>query len=406
MINCLVAQSGGPTAVINSSFIGVLDEAIESKYFDNVYAGINGIEGVLQENLVNLSKIPYKDIEVLKYTPSSALGSCRYKLKNYLEDSFEYEKLFRILNKHNIKAFFYIGGNDSMDTVSALTEYTKLHNIDVLVLGIPKTIDNDLLETDHTPGFGSASKFIASAVLETYLDSSVYINNGIFITETMGRDTGWLASSAALAKIDGKNIVDFIYLPEAPFSCEKFLQDINRRFKEQNQVYIVASEGIKDENGNFLSDSNTAKVHDKFGHAQLGGVCNTLKSLIIEKGITSRVKTLELGVTQRASMHYASLTDIEEAYDAGREAVKCAARGIGGYMIGIRRLQNSPYKCDYILVEPSKAANHIKYFPRNWISSEGNYVTKEAVEYVQPLIQGNPSIFMENGLPKYTILKR
>lgn len=406
MINCLVAQSGGPTAVINASFMGVLDEVLENKNFDNVYAGINGIEGILQNKLISLSEIPYDRLKNLKYTPSSALGSCRYKLKDYNRDNSEYEKLFRILKEYDIKAFFYIGGNDSMDTVRALSEYTRLNNIDVLVLGIPKTIDNDLMETDHTPGFGSASKFIATSILESYLDSSVYTNNGIFIVETMGRDTGWLAASAALPKIEGRNVVDFVYLPEVPFNKEKFLEDVSKRFKEQNQVYIAASEGIKDENGEFLAKISTSKVHDKFGHTQLGGVCNTLKSLIVDKGITSRVKTLELGVSQRAAMHCASLTDIEEAYTVGRDAVKYAAQGKSGYMIAIKRLESSPYKFETVLAEASKVANHIKYFPKAWINKDGNFVTQDAVDYMTPLIQGTPPIPMENGLPLYGKLKR
>lgn len=406
MVNCLVAQSGGPTAVINASFIGVLDEVLERRSFHNVYAGINGIEGILQKKLVNVSETPYDKLKNLKFTPSSALGSCRYKMKDYNIDNSEYEKLFSIFKEYNIKAFFYIGGNDSMDTVRALSEYTKLHNIDVLVLGIPKTIDNDLMETDHTPGYGSASKFIATSILETYLDSSVYPNNGIFIIETMGRDTGWLAASAALPKIDGKEVVDFIYLPEIPFLREKFLEDVNKRFKEQNQVYIVASEGIKDENGKFLAEDDKSKSHDKFGHAQLGGVCNTLKSLIIEKGITSRVKTLELGSSQRAAMHCASMTDIEEAYMVGREAVKHASLGKSGYMVAMQRLGNSPYKIETTLVEASKVANHIKYFPKDWINEDGNFVTPKAVEYIHPLIQGTPLIPTKNGLPLYARLKR
>jgi 6-phosphofructokinase 1 len=406
MKNCLVAQSGGPTSVINASFIGVLDQALESNCYDNVFAGINGIEGILNDKLINLSEIPYESLKNLKYTPSSALGSCRYKMKDYKVDNSEYDKLFGIFAQYNIKAFFYIGGNDSMDTVRALTEYTKLHNIDVQILGVPKTIDNDLMETDHTPGFGSASKFIATTVLESYLDSSVYINNGIFIVETMGRDTGWLTASAALAKINGKPVVDFIYLPEVAFSKDNFLQDVQKRFKEQNQVFIVASEGIRDAQGEFIATLNSSKSHDKFGHAQLGGVCNTLKNMIIESGITSRVKTLELGVTQRSAMHCASLTDIDEAYTVGRAAVKYSIEGKSGFMIGIRRLQNNPYKSDTILVEPSRVANHVKYFPKDWITAEGNWVTEEALDYISPLIQGTPDIPMENGLPKYALLKK
>lgn len=404
MKNCLVAQSGGPTSVINASFMGVLDEALASKAYDNVFAGINGIEGILNRKLVNLSEIPYDKVKGLRYTPSSGLGSCRYKMKDFKSNSSEYEKLFQIFKENDIQAFFYIGGNDSMDTVRVLTEYTKLHNIDVQVIGIPKTIDNDLMETDHTPGFGSAAKFIATTALESYLDSSVYINNGIFIMETMGRDAGWLTASAALAKIDGKAVADFIYLPEATFIKEKFLEDVNKKFKEQNQVFIVVSEGVKDENGEFIAKAETC-THDKFGHAQLGGVWYNLKGLIVDSGITSRVKTLELGVTQRSAMHCASLTDINEAYNLGREAVKYSCKGVTGQVLGIRRLQNNPYKSDIILIEPSKVANHIKYFPSEWITKDGNFVTSEAIDYISPLIQGTPDIPMENGLPQYSIIK-
>lgn len=406
MKNCLVAQSGGPTAVINSSFIGVLDQCLEDKSFDNIYGGLNGIEGILKESLINLSSIPYEELKGIKYTPASALGSCRYKMKDFKIDNTEYENLFEIFKKYDIEAFFYIGGNDSMDTVRALTEYTKLHNIPVQIMGIPKTIDNDLMETDHTPGFGSASKYIATTILESYLDSSVYINNGIFIMETMGRDTGWLTASAALAKINGKQVVDFIYLPEVPFNREKFLEDVNKRFTEQNQVFIVASEGLRDENGEFLAKSTSGAVHDKFGHAQLGGVCNNLKNLIVESKITSRVKTLELGVTQRSAMHCISKTDLDEAYALGRRAVQYAADGVTGYVVGIKRLQNNPYEYETTLMNPSKVANHIKYFPKAWISKENNYVTDEAIDYINPLIQGTPELPLENGLPKYAIIKR
>lgn len=406
MRNCLVAQSGGPTAVINSSFVGVLDQCLETKSFHNVFAGLNGIEGILNEKLLNLSSIPYEELNGLKYTPSSALGSCRYKMKDYQIDDSEYKNLFNIFSKYNIEAFFYIGGNDSMDTVRALSEYTKLHNIPIQVIGIPKTIDNDLMETDHTPGFGSASKYIATTILESYLDSSVYINNGVFIMETMGRDTGWLTASAALSKINGKQVVDFIYLPEIPFNREKFLEDVNKKFKEQNQVFIVASEGLRDKNNEFLAKSTSGSVHDKFGHTQLGGVYNNLKNLIVESKITSRVKTLELGVTQRSAMHCISKTDLDEAYTLGRRAVQYAAEGVTGYVVGIKRIQNNPYEYETILMNPGKVANHIKYFPKEWITKENNYVTDKAIEYINPLIQGTPELPIENGLPKYIMIKR
>jgi len=406
MRNCLVAQSGGPTAVINSSFIGVFDQCLEDKAFNNVYAGLNGIEGILKEKLLNLSSIPYEELKGLKYTPSSALGSCRYKMKDYIIDDSEYKELFNIFNKYHIDAFFYIGGNDSMDTVRALSEYTKYNNIPVQIIGIPKTIDNDLMETDHTPGFGSASKFIATTILESYLDSSVYINNGIFILETMGRDTGWLTASAALSKINGKQVADFIYLPEVSFNKEKFLEDVNKRFKEQSQAFIVASEGLRDENKEFIAKNTSGLTHDKFGHTQLGGVCTSLKNLIIENKITTRVKTLELGVTQRSAMHCISKTDLEEAYDLGRKAVLYASEGSTGYVVGIKRLQSNPYEYETILMNPKKVANHIKYFPKTWINKENNFVTDAAIDYINPLIQGTPDLPTENGLPKYTIIKR
>ncbi|MBC8060380.1 MAG: 6-phosphofructokinase [Clostridiaceae bacterium] len=405
MKNCLVAQSGGPTAVINASAIGVLEEALESKCYDNVYAGINGIEGILNENIVNLSQMPYKKLKTLKYTPSSGLGSCRYKMKDYRFSSLEYEKLFNIFKEKQIEAFFYIGGNDSMDTVRTLSEYTKLNNINVQIIGIPKSIDNDLMETDHTPGFGSAAKFIATTILETYLDSSVYPSKGVFILEVMGRDTGWLTSCAALAKIGNDSVVDFIYLPETAFIKAKFLEDVRNKYKEQNQVFIVVSEGIKDENGLLLGDDIVNSTHDNFGHNQLGGVCRNLKDLILESKITSRVKTLELGVTQRSAMHCISLVDLEEAYKLGQEAVKYSCQGVTGYMLAIRRLKGDLYETETILVDPSKVANHIKYFPKSWITEGNNWVTAEAISYITPLIQGSPVLPMKNGLPEYTTLK-
>ncbi|SHJ55476.1 6-phosphofructokinase [Paramaledivibacter caminithermalis] len=404
MKNCLVAQSGGPTSVINASVVGVVNGNKELKGYDNVYGGINGIEGILQSNIINLSKLTDIELEALKYTPSSSLGSCRYKMKDFKINDEEYKRLFAVLDSFDIQTLFYIGGNDSMDTVNKLSEYAKLKGIDKQIIGIPKTIDNDLYHTDHTPGYGSAAKFIATTVLETYLDSSVYINNGIFIIETMGRDTGWLAASAALAKINGEAVVDFIYLPEAEFSEEQFLKDVAKRFNEKNKVYIVASEGIKDGGGRYLFKTNFANKHDSFSHVQLGGVGNYLKRLIIENHITSRVKVLELGVTQRSAMHCVSQTDIEEAYKVGKAAVKYSIQGHTGLMVGMKRIQNNPYTIETYKIEASKVANNIKYFPAEWITAEKNNVTKEAVKYIYPLILGSPNIIIENGLPKYLTL--
>lgn len=401
MKNCIVAQSGGPTSVINSSIVGVVNGSKKAKYYDTVYGGINGIEGILDNKIINLSELNDKDLETLKYTPSAALGSCRYKMKDFAINEEEYIKLFKILDELDIQTFFYIGGNDSMDTVSKLSQYAKEKGIDKQIIGIPKTIDNDLYNTDHTPGYGSAAKFISTITLETYLDSSVYSNNGIFILETMGRDTGWLAASAALAKLNGEPVVDFIYLPEVSFTKEQFLQDVQKRFEENNKVFIVASEGLKDESGKYLFDTKSSNKHDTFSHVQLGGVGSYLKSILIEKGITNRVKVLELGVSQRCAMHCISQTDVEEAYEVGEAAVKYSIEGYTGFMVGMERIPNSPYRMKPIRVEAKKVANNIKYFPLEWVNDAKNNVTKDAIEYITPLIMGSPNLILEDGLPKY-----
>lgn len=399
MANCIIAQSGGPTSVINSSVVGLLKANKDLGIFDNVYGGLNGIEGILNGNLINLTSFSDEEIETFRYTPSSGLGSCRYKMKDLKDGSEEYDKLLEILKANDIKAFFYVGGNDSMDTTAKLSNYAKETGLDIKFMGIPKTIDNDLMFTDHTPGFGSAAKFIATTVLETYLDASVYINNGIFILETMGRDTGWLAASATLARINGKPVADFIYLPEATFDTDKFLNDVNKKFKEQNKVYIVVSEGIKNSDGNFVTE--VKQEHDIFGHAQLGGVGNYLKHLIINAGITTRVKSLELGVMQRCAIHCASDLDLQEAYDAGYAALEFANSGESGYMVAIKRDSNSPYKSSHFLVSADKIANNVKYFPREWINEEGNHISEEAFSYFAPLVSGHPSLIIENHLPKF-----
>jgi len=401
MANCIIAQSGGPTSVINSSVVGLVEANHNLNAFDTVYGGLHGIEGILNKKFINLSDVSQSKLDIFKYTPSSGLGSCRYKLKSHTESLEEYEKLMEIFKELDIKAFFYVGGNDSMDTISKLSAYGKEYNIDINFIGIPKTIDNDLMYTDHTPGFGSAAKFISTTVLETNYDASVYMNNGIFILETMGRDTGWLAASAALAKENGSSAADFIYLPEKPFVVGKFLEDVNTRFKEKNRVYVVASEGLINEQGDFLAQINPLGLHDNFGHAQLGGVGNYLKSTIVDAGITTRVKALELGILQRCSMHSASDLDIDEAYQVGYDALKYALEGLTGMMVAIKRESNTPYEYSTFPIETTKVANKVKYFPSEWINEAGNHVTEKALDYLNPLISGNPSLHFENSLPKY-----
>ncbi|WP_195429316.1 6-phosphofructokinase [Clostridium sp. D46t1_190503_E9] len=405
MANCIIAQSGGPTSVINSSVVGLLQANKDLGSFDKVYAGLNGIEGILKGNIIELSSFTDDEINTFRYTPSSGLGSCRYKMKSLEESSEEYDKLLDILKVNDIKAFFYVGGNDSMDTIAKLGKYARKTGIDIKFIGIPKTIDNDLMYTDHTPGFGSAAKFIATTALETYLDSSVYINNGIFILETMGRDTGWLAASSCAARINGEPVADFIYLPEVAFDIEKFLLDVRKRFEEKNKVFIVVSEGIRNAEGKFITEVEK-QAHDKFGHAQLGGVGSYLKNLIIHSGITSRVKSLELGVLQRCAIHCSSDIDLNEAFEAGYSALKFALEGNSGYMVAIKRESNAPYSTSHFLVEADKIANNVKYFPKNLINDEGNHIKEEALDYFLPLIAGIPSLVIDNHLPKFKTISK
>jgi len=405
MKNCIVAQSGGPTSVINASAVGIFEQNEEIKYYDNVYAGLNGIEGILNENIINLNHIDKNLVSGLKYTPSSGLGSCRYKLKSYEQNKEEYIKLFEILNKYEIKTFFYIGGNDSMDTVHKLSNYAREHNIDIKFIGVPKTIDNDLPVMDHTPGFGSAAKLIATLALENSLDASVYEAKNVFILEAMGRDTGWLAASSCVATLNGEPVVDLIYLPEVAFDSDKFLKDVESKLKEKNRVIIVVSEGIRTSEGVFLGELQTKAGYDKFGHTQLGGVCGYLRNLITNSGVCKKVRAVELSTIQRCAMHIASQTDIDEAYNCGAHALKYSIDGESGNMIGIKRIQDNPYKSEPFAVHTSKVANTIKYFPSEWINESGNNVTKEAYNYTLPLIVGEPKVEYENGLPKYVYLK-
>ncbi|WP_050606502.1 6-phosphofructokinase [Clostridium niameyense] len=401
MRNCIIAQSGGPTAVINSSVVGIYEKNMKDKYFDKVYFSINGIEGILNENILDTDCISKSKILNLKLTPSSGLGSCRYKLCDFNQDDSDYKKVLSILKKYNIDTFFYIGGNDSMDTILKFSQYIKKTHDNIKFIGIPKTIDNDLLGTDHCPGFGSAAKLISTITLETFLDTSVYIDNGIFILETMGRDTGWLAASATLAKLNDKSVVDFIYLPEIAFSKENFLKDVENLYKKKKHVFIVVSEGIKDSYGNFISET-IGLSHDKFSHKQLGGASKVLKDLIIQSKITSRVKILELGIIQRCSMHCVSKTDLQEAYNVGAYGIELSKNNCTGVMSSISRINNDNYKSSIGYEDLSNIANKTKYFPEKWINSEGNNVTEDAFNYILPLTKGNIDLKYINGIPYYS----
>lgn len=397
MNNCLIAQSGGPTAVINSSVAGILEKSFQMKVFNKIYVGLNGIEGILQNSLLELKE--NIDIERLKYTPSSFFGSCRYKLKNLVNCKEEYINFFNILKKYEITTFFYIGGNDSMDTVEKLNSFSILNKYNIKILGIPKTIDNDLPIMDHSPGFGSAAKFIATITLENYLDASVYNKENVLIIETMGRDTGWLAASGSMAMINNNSVVDLIYLPEVPFDKVNFIYDVKTKLKEKNTVIILVSEGLKNNDGVFLNtmDYNSK---DKFGHIQLGGVASYLKKLLLNSGV-KKVRTIELSTLQRSSMHCSSKRDIDEAYMLGSYAVENLNSIDSGYLIGLKRISNNPYKTEVIHINSKLVANKIKYFPKEWINDKKNNVTKDAYDYLLPLIQGESKIEYENGIPKY-----
>lgn len=396
--NMIIGQSGGPTAVINSSLAGAIDCAFEHEEIDTVYGMINGISGLLEDNIVNLTDIfknKPSEINRLRLTPAMYLGSCRYKLSG---SNDEFKKIISYLNKYNIGYFFYIGGNDSMDTVDKLSEYVIEHNIDIKVVGIPKTIDNDLVGIDHSPGYGSAAKYIALAVREVAYDTSIYAIKSVHIIETMGRDAGWIAASSALARDGGNAAPHLIYLPEIPFSVEKFVSDVRKKLEEYNSVIVVVSEGIKDENGNYISSQGDNV--DKFGHVMLSGTGEVLKQ-IVEREIGCKVRALEPSVLQRSAGHTTSLTDVMEAFNLGTVAVEAALRGESGVFSTLRRTGNNPYTVEYYTEKVSVVANAEKTVPVEWISSSGNDVTQELIDYIKPLVRGVPQVPYRNGLPDY-----
>lgn len=396
--NMIIGQSGGPTAVINSSLAGAIECAFESDEINNVYGMINGISGLLEDNVIDLTEIfknKPSEINRLRLTPAMYLGSCRYKLS---EDNEEYEKIFERLIKYDVGYYFYIGGNDSMDTVEKLSNYANKNGIDIKIVGIPKTVDNDLVGIDHSPGYGSAAKYIALAVREVAYDTSIYAIKSVHIIETMGRDAGWIAAASALAR-DGKNAAPhLIYLPEIPFSVEKFVTDVKEKLEEYNSVIAVVSEGIKDEKGNYISARGDNV--DKFGHMMLSGTGAFLKQ-VVESEIGCKVRALEPSVLQRSAGHTTSLTDVIEAFNLGIVAVKAALSGESGVFSTIRRTGNNPYTVDYGTEKVSVVANAEKTVPLEWISESGNDVKQELVEYIKPLVRGVPQVPYRNGLPDY-----
>lgn len=403
-MNIAVAQSGGPTCAINASLLGVFRHATKYREIETVYGSVNGIEGLILNNLVNLCDIiaDDDDVELIRQTPSTVLGSCRYKLPDYNEDSAVYETIVENLKANDISAFFYIGGNDSMDTVMKLDDYFKKNNIDIKVIGIPKTIDNDLPVTDHTPGFGSAAKYVATTMQEIIRDSSVYSISSVTIVEIMGRDTGWLTASSAVLRANGEIAPHLIYLPETPFSVKRFLEDVKKAQKEHYAVIVAVSEGI-DLDPKEIGEEFQSGKNDTFGHKYLAGVAKALEK-VVSRELKCKVRAIELNVMQRCSSHLSSKRDITEAERIGGAAVKTALDGFSGKMMYFERVANHPYNVRIEHVDVREVANKVKYFPKEWISENGHDITDDAIEYCLPLIQGEQNIRIKNGIPQHYIL--
>ena len=394
MRNCLIAQSGGPTAAINATLAGIVKANQLNKFYEKIYGALNGLEGIFSLSLVDLTDMSELENEILIQTPASALGSCRYKLKK--DNPLDFEKIFAVLDRYDIETMFYIGGNDSMDTVASLDQYAREHAIKGhRFVGCPKTIDNDLMHIDHTPGFGSAAKYIASTALSTWQDYSVYRRREVFILETMGRDAGWLAASACLS-----GIVDILILPEVAFEKAVFLAEVKRCLEEKNKCYVVVSEGCKYADGTYIAAADSAD--DSFDHAILGGASGALKNMIIESELSLRVRVLNLSNAQRCSVTDLSKCDISESFELGKYAHSCSTdKSFSGKMVALRRKQQEEYEVEYFTIEADKIANFIRSFPLEWVLPNYRGVSNDALEYMRPLIKGSIKILYEDGLPAY-----
>ncbi|MEA5018747.1 MAG: diphosphate--fructose-6-phosphate 1-phosphotransferase [Gordonibacter sp.] len=392
MSNCLVAQSGGPTAVINASLAGVIRANQLNPIYDIVFGGIHGIEGVLEGKLYDLTDLPGHDIDLLKQTPSSALGTCRYKLKR--GNDMDYERLLEVMDANDIETMFYIGGNDSMDTVDALSEWAQARGLNKRFVGIPKTVDNDLVPVDHCPGFPSAAKVACSITHATYLDYAAYTRPEVFVLETMGRDAGWLAASCCVS-----GDVDLLVLPEVDFDKQAFLAEVQKKFNEKGECYIVVSEGAHFADGAYLSAGDTS--HDGFAHAVLGGAALTLKQMIVDADIVPRGVVQDLSRAARSSNFAQSLVDVTEAYELGMSAhMHSADPTFTGQVVGIRREdKDGCYNAKFFTGPASEFANYVKQFPAEWILPNYQGITPEAVAYFKPLIEGEPKLICEGGLP-------
>lgn len=403
----LVAQSGGPTAAINATIAGVYLEALKHSEITEVLGARNGITGVLKEDFISLTDELRDEslIDILIQTPAAALGSCRHKMADFHIHPDEYEKIVEVLRKHNIQYFVYVGGNDSMDTVWNLSEYCKENQIaDLYVMGAPKTIDNDLVGTDHCPGFGSAAKYIATTFAEIIRDCSVYETKAVTIVEVMGRNAGWLTAASALSGLNQGMGPDLVYLCEVPFDSNRFLEDIKKLHQTKNGLVVAVSEGVKDFQENYLSQCAKGGGLDAFGHCQVAGTASVLEGLVKDH-IGCKVRSIELNLMQRCAGHIQSNTDIMESIELGRVACKNAVQRESGKMAAVLRLSSKPYQVQYQLIPINQVANQEKKVPLTMINEEHNHVTTEMLEYLYPLIQGERNITYEQGIPKHLIFE-
>ena len=402
--SCIFGQSGGPTSVINASAYGVIKTALEAEEITKVYGASHGIVGVLNDELFVMDEEDPEELRYLLHTPSSELGSCRYKMKDPEVDDTDYKRILEIFKKYNVRYFFYNGGNDSMDTCNKISRYMKSVGYDCRVMGVPKTIDNDLFGTDHCPGFASAAKYIATSCMEINKDARVYDNKMIVIVEIMGRHAGWLAASAALATAYGSG-PDLIYLPECDFDMDRFLADVDELYRKNGKVFVAVSEGIHYADGSFVSEAKTSAT-DGFGHAQLGGLAAMLAE-IVKNHTGAKVRGIEFSLLQRCGAHIASATDVDEAFTAGKVAVEKAVAGETGYMVAFeRQMVDGKYSCAYRLLPLESVANYEKKVPMEWINDAHNGLKEEFISYALPLIQGEANFPKVDSLPRYAKLKK
>ncbi len=405
--NAILAQSGGPTAVINASACGAVQEAMKSGVIGRVIGANNGILGVLKEDLFDISAEKPETIEALKRTPAAAFGSCRHKLKSLHESKADFERVIDVFKAHDIRYFFYAGGNDSMDTADKVGQLAAEGGYELTCVGIPKTIDNDLVCTDHCPGYGSVAKYVATAAMNAGRDTeALYTTDTCTILEVMGRNAGWIAAATGLARRSDEEAPHLIYMPETAFSFDKFITDCKRVLKELGRIFIVAGEGLKDAKGEYVTAENSGFGVDSFGHAQLGGVAEMLK-VVVEKEVGVKARFNKLGTNQRSAMHFASLTDVNEAHMCGAAAVKAALKGENGVMVTLVRGKGKKYSCATGLAPLAEVANGEKKVPRDYINKEGNGVTAKMLDYVRPLVKGEAEVEIgEDGLPVYMRFKR